>query len=64
MCNKLYSLNYKKVNIMTRTPLINTHGKIDKARVLAYSEKGMDGFFAAIEKMKSEAAAQQIAKQQ
>lgn len=49
---------------MTRTPLINTHGKIDKARVLAYSEKGMDGFFAAIEKMKSEAAAQQIAKQQ
>lgn len=49
---------------MNRTPLINTDGKSDKARVLAYSGKGMDGFFAAIEKMKIEAAAQQIAKQQ
>lgn len=35
-----------------------------KAKVLGVSGKGMGGFFAQIEKLKAEAAAQQKAKQQ
>lgn len=52
---------------MTRTPLFNgseNAGNTKKGVALAYTGKGFDGFFAALEQAKIKAAAQQLAKQQ
>lgn len=62
-----HSLIIKKESKMTRTPLFNgseNAGNTKKGVALAYTGKGFDGFFAALEQAKIKAAAQQLAKQQ